>query len=435
MAIHPQTRSAVRNGFTLVELPVVSSCERKAFTLVELLVTISIIAILSSLFLAAMYNAQETARAQKTRSTITKLHNLILERYESYKTRRLPQPGHEPFVDTDGNGICNVMTETYIDWNGNGSYDTNLDSRIFNFPRVAVDVRRELMRREIPERISDVVDDGSAVLPCPSVTAGYKRRLTAAFTANGSPSTTVPYQNHGAECLYMFVMYGLGEEESPRENFHASEIGDTDKNGLPEFVDAWGMPIMFLRWAPGFVSEIQGQEGEVVGSISANGFEGNVGLKGQSGAYVGYNLTFLSGALAGQSREISSYTVSSGVPTIQFSPGFSAAPAAGDGYVISVGRDPDPFDPRGVYDGTFPLVPLIYSAGPDKIYDIMSSREYAITTPPTLRYSMITPPNNPYYVPDAPIGTPMDSNSDLAGPGNGEDNWSDNIHNHLIGTR
>ena len=35
------------------------------------------------------------------------------------------------------------------------------------------------------------------------------------------------------------------------EQFNPSEIGDTDQNGLPEFLDGWGRPIRFLRWAPG----------------------------------------------------------------------------------------------------------------------------------------------------------------------------------------
>ena len=36
------------------------------------------------------------------------------------------------------------------------------------------------------------------------------------------------------------------------EAFHGSEVADTDGDGLLEFVDAWGRPIQFLRWAPAF---------------------------------------------------------------------------------------------------------------------------------------------------------------------------------------
>ena len=64
--------------------------QRFAFTLVELLVTITVLAILASLLLGALFAAQDAARAQKTRSTIAKLHGLMMDRWESYRTRRLP---------------------------------------------------------------------------------------------------------------------------------------------------------------------------------------------------------------------------------------------------------------------------------------------------------------------------------------------------------
>ena len=56
--------------------------------------------------------------------------------------------------------------------------------------------------------------------------------------------------NAAAECLYMIVMSIPGAAEQ----FHASEIGDVDNDGLPEFIDAWGRPIRFLRWPAGFIA-------------------------------------------------------------------------------------------------------------------------------------------------------------------------------------
>ena len=57
-------------------------------------------------------------------------------------------------------------------------------------------------------------------------------------------------KNAPADCLYLIVTLAGGEDA--RAQFAPDEVGDTDGNGLPEFIDGWGRPIFFLRWAPGF---------------------------------------------------------------------------------------------------------------------------------------------------------------------------------------
>ena len=37
--------------------------------------------------------------------------------------------------------------------------------------------------------------------------------------------------------------------------FGENEIKDLDGDHWPVFIDGWGNPIMFLRWAPGFARE------------------------------------------------------------------------------------------------------------------------------------------------------------------------------------
>ena len=60
------------------------------FTLVELLVTITIIGMLAGMMLGALQMARNSAREAATKATIAKLNSIIMQRYESYMTRRVP---------------------------------------------------------------------------------------------------------------------------------------------------------------------------------------------------------------------------------------------------------------------------------------------------------------------------------------------------------
>ena len=65
--------------------PARARAARRGFTLVELLITISIIGIMASMILFAMFQAQETAKAQKTRALIAEA-----EHHRHAALRRVP---------------------------------------------------------------------------------------------------------------------------------------------------------------------------------------------------------------------------------------------------------------------------------------------------------------------------------------------------------
>jgi hypothetical protein len=53
-----------------------------------------------------------------------------------------------------------------------------------------------------------------------------------------------------SEMLYALLVEGRGPLGSvfSRDDFTDREVQDTDQDGLPEFVDAWGKPLQFFRW-------------------------------------------------------------------------------------------------------------------------------------------------------------------------------------------
>ncbi len=190
----------------------------RGFTLVELLVVIVILSILSSMVLMALANTQASAREARTRSTITKLDALIMAKWETYQTRRVP-------LKPSGNSRTNTA-------------------------KLRVDALREIMRMELPDQHVDISTAQTAsLLPArPAASAAYLKRY------NSASGKTTNFE--GGECLYLIVAYGLNDPDALSQ-FNEAEIGDFDSDGLPEFHDGWGQPIAFFRWAPSFVSPIQ----------------------------------------------------------------------------------------------------------------------------------------------------------------------------------
>jgi prepilin-type N-terminal cleavage/methylation domain-containing protein len=194
---------------------------RAAFTLVELLVTMVIIAMLAALSLAGLAGVRQGAKADKTRNTIRKIDAVIRPMYDSYRTRRVSQ------------AMAGASTR--------------------NYDQLLRDKRR-LVIYEMPDNWNDVPT--SQDLAHSSFAAKFKTAAVRAYSVI-KPAIPDPKPTFGsAECLYMIVERS-GFDADALEFFRADEIGDIDGDGKKEFLDGWGRPIAFLRWAPGFASAVQ----------------------------------------------------------------------------------------------------------------------------------------------------------------------------------
>ncbi len=387
---------------------------RQAFTLVELLAVVVIIAILGSITLSALYGVIGEAKATRTRTQVAKLHTMIMYKWDSYRVRQVPLPipgwmkARPEDFDDDNNNCWRDPSERTHD----NIYPSTPPEHDYGGAYIRLLALRELMRMELPDRISDL-EDGPRAMPIvvpgtnrvitlqlaePSVWKSYRRKANTLIksrhgaagdwtnAAHWSPS------HQGAECLYLIVSSIRDGDTSGLDFFKESEIGDTDDDGMPELLDGWGRPIAFLRWAPGFAT------GE-----------------GPDGAW----------GVAGVDDDMQN-----GVDDI----GEIGWPGSDDASSLQP-RDPvnspDPFDPLKVDPfaaSTYALYPLIFSAGEDSVYDI--SVDLGSGTP--VRYAFTCPANYPYVTLTSgsiQMGRPVDAGGD------GEIGSFDNITNHLLDSR
>jgi len=347
----PATARLTRSA-TLVPRPAPAG-----FTLVELLVVILIIAILASMVLFAMVGVTESAKVDRTRSQIARINELLLQKWEEYQTRRVP------------------MSRTH--WNAmHGPAAATLPLR--SMATYRLNALRELMRMEMPDRISDVTEYASsqpAYLKDPVTGKANYPSLWRAYLRKATNTTWTP-ENESSECLYLILSQIQDGDFNALEFFNENEIGDTDGDAMPEILDAWGTPIRWLRWTPGFVSPLQP-------AIMADG---------------------------------SKTVISSDSLDLRMAGLFSNVTRPGQ----------DLFDTAQMQTGTWEIRPLVISAGPDKSFDIAFSYDEQ-KGGASFTWSAVS--NNPYDTNAMIIGSVADTNGD------GIDNSIDNIHNQLIETR
>lgn len=194
----------------------VPSRRQAGFTLVEVLVAIGLIVLLAGLLLATMRGVLGNAKESSTRVTLKKLQEILEQRATEFNIAESNAPAsrrQEPCLPVDADSGLKSIVE-----------------------------RKRKFREAFPQRYQDLYD-----------AFGNRTRLGQVFDVkylSKAPSGVDETNLDSAELLYLIVNEGTthGSETTDSDQFGAQEVTDTDGDGFPEFVDAWGQPLRFYRW-------------------------------------------------------------------------------------------------------------------------------------------------------------------------------------------
>lgn len=385
---------------------------RRSFTLTELLVVIMVISILASSLLFAMYNAVQQAKESRTKAQIAKLHELLATRWDAYRTRPIRY-----LIDTVSTPVPAVQqaARTYLSKNPAA------------LATVRLNLLRDLMRMELPDRKQDVSDGpvsyavsfngqtAYVTIARPAVAREYFRK------ANATASWSEMYQD--SECLYLIIASMRDLSSNGLDFLHEGEIGDLDGDQMPEILDAWKKPIAFIRWPAGFFVH-PGKDEEWGG----NGIDDDVNSTVDDFSEAGWT----------GSDDIPSYTNLQRILLDANDPSRVAVEVR------------DPFDPLRVdsrasvpmfskpsvsqYYFNFLMYPLVFSSGPDEALDIVRFDFDPLNPSVQVSFNFYRTGSNPHGgVINDPYSIMPSSKRRLGEPFIDSVGYKDNITNHNLG--
>lgn len=174
---------------------------RQGFSLVEVLVAVAVILTLASMTMAAVSVASGSGKKVRTRALIAKLDSIIAAQYASYAGRSVAATSDA----ARGEAL------------------------------------RSLAKGDLPDDWSVVA--GLAAKPEAELTA-HQRAYVAVWKSLNQAQVVA--SNASPECLFLAVMHG-GLADCLDCDSLRIEVGDTDSDGMPEFLDAWNRPIGFVQ--------------------------------------------------------------------------------------------------------------------------------------------------------------------------------------------
>ena len=225
---------------------------RRAFTLVELLVVIAIIALVAALTAGALFMLPGRAQVRTTEALISKLDAALQRRLNDAARRanRAQLAEVDRFLAAANPTRAAVVAKTR-------TVRQQLPERFLLNPRTRYRWRRPTTITTPSGSSALLVGDFSLLdysgasgptqrpRQLPPTASDFVAAIQHAFLLGKLSNHNV--QTTRAECLFLIIAGGVNVEAIADE-FGPNEIGDTDQDGLPEFLDAWGNPIAFFLW-------------------------------------------------------------------------------------------------------------------------------------------------------------------------------------------
>jgi prepilin-type N-terminal cleavage/methylation domain-containing protein len=210
---------------------------RHAFTLIELLMVVSIIAVLSSLALVVIRDAQETAFHARSTSLVTQIQAVMAAKMEEYETRQLPfRPG---FITNKNTGNPTNWAErqqirqrALLDW---------IRSEI---PSVAADLN---LACPYPNGLTNYSWSGTEYINFYRLSSGARKVANEMTGFNGASDPKI----FAAKCLYAILQTTWHNDSRAIDICKPGEVLTDSLDGKRYIVDAFGEPlslVVFIDW-------------------------------------------------------------------------------------------------------------------------------------------------------------------------------------------
>lgn len=198
------------------------SHRRSGFTLIELLIVLAIISILLSIAWASYGVAVENARISATRATIRQLDSALQERVTAFHRVNLKSQAQQFTLGYNAAGSNTPVAITP------------------QFSAISeIIVRKDRFRAAFPQRKEDLYGiDGTTAAP------------NAPLYQYWTPGASHTPETESSELLYLALTKGsvFGQTPLNIDRIRPSHIGDTDNDGMLEFLDEFGKPLRFYNW-------------------------------------------------------------------------------------------------------------------------------------------------------------------------------------------